>query len=636
MTTAPADPMIGRLVDGRYQVRSRIARGGMATVYLATDLRLERRVAIKIMHGHLADDNTFKTRFVQEARSAARLAHPNVVNVFDQGQDSDMAYLVMEYLPGITLRELLKDYKKLTPEQTVDIMDAVLAGLAAAHKAGIVHRDLKPENVLLADDGRIKLGDFGLARAASANTATGQALLGTIAYLSPELVTRGVADARSDIYAVGIMMYEMLTGEQPYVGEAPMQIAYQHANDTVPTPSSKNPSVPVELDELVLWATARDPEERPHDARDMLDRLREVEPAIRAPRQAPRTQATVVLPDAAMPVGVATAATTVIGGGPVIAAAPPEASDDEAATALSASSDRRRRRGYWIFALVLLLTGLAAGTGWYFGAGPGAMATVPETATLLPDNARQVLAEEGFQVADAERNDPRVPAGQVSGTDPAAGEQARRGSTVTMFVSLGPRMLPMPQVVGQPEADARAALGDFTVAEQAAQQFSGDIAAGSVIAVLGADGNPVGAEYPELGDLTLVVSVGAIPDVTGMPVADAEAAITGAGLVVGTADPEFNDEVPADHVISWAPATDPVRPGDTIVITVSKGPDLIEVPNVITGQTVASARQQLEALGFTVTSNVPGFLEGAVVASVQSPAAGEKLKRGSEVTVNFG
>ncbi len=637
MTTAPADPMIGRLVDGRYQVRSRIARGGMATVYLATDLRLERRVAIKIMHGHLADDNTFKTRFVQEARSAARLAHPNVVNVFDQGQDSDMAYLVMEYLPGITLRELLKDYKKLTPEQTVDIMDAVLAGLAAAHKAGIVHRDLKPENVLLADDGRIKLGDFGLARAASANTATGQALLGTIAYLSPELVTRGVADARSDIYAVGIMMYEMLTGEQPYVGEAPMQIAYQHANDTVPTPSSKNPAVPVELDELVLWATARDPEERPHDARDMLDRLREVEPAIRAPRQAPRTQATVVLPDAAMPVGVATAATTVIGGGPVIAPpAPPEASDDEAATALSASSDRRRRRGYWIFALVLLLTGLAAGTGWYFGAGPGAMATVPETATLLPDNARQALVEEGFQVADAERNDPRVPAGQVSGTDPAAGEQARRGSTVTMFVSLGPRMLPMPQVVGQPEADARAALGDFTVAEQAAQQFSGDIAAGSVIAVLGADGNPVGAEYPELGDLTLVVSVGAIPDVTGMPVADAEAAITGAGLVVDTADPEFNDEVPADHVISWAPATDPVRPGDTIVITVSKGPDLIEVPNVITGQTVASARQQLEALGFTVTSNVPGFLEGAVVASVQSPAAGEKLKRGSEVTVNFG
>ena len=388
---------------------------------------------------------------------------------------------------------------------------------------------------------------------------------------------------------------------------------------------------------MVLWATARDPEERPHDARDMLDRLREVEPAIRAPRQAPSTKATMVIANAAMPVGAATAETTVIGGGaPVVTTTTPEASDDEASAALTTSADRRRRRGYWIFALVLLLTGLAAGTGWYFGAGPGALATVPETATLLPDNARQVLVEEGFEVVDGERNDPRVPAGQVSGTDPAAGEQARRGSTVTMFVSLGPRMLPVPDVVGQPEADARTALGEFAVAEASAQQFSAEIPAGSVVAVLGADGNPVPAEYPELGDLTLVVSVGAVPAVAGMPVADAEAAITDAGLVVSRADAEFSDDVPPDHVISATSATDPVRPGDTIVLVVSKGPDLVEVPNVITGQTVGQARAQLEALGFTVSSNVPGFLEGAVVASVQSPAAGEKLKRGSEVTVNFG
>jgi serine/threonine protein kinase len=282
----PTDPMLGRLIDGRYQVRSRIARGGMATVYLATDLRLERRVAIKIMHGHLADDNSFN----------ARLAHPNVVNVYDQGQDADMAYLVMEYLPGITLRDLIKDYGRLTPEQTMDILEAVLAGLAAAHKAGIVHRDLKPENVLLADDGRIKIGDFGLARAVNNNTATGQALLGTIAYLSPELVTRGIADARSDIYALGIMTFEMLTGEQPYVGEAPMQIAYQHANDTVPMPSSKVPTVPRELDELVLWATARDPEQRPRDARVMLDQLLEVEKLVRPSAADTSMQSTMILP----------------------------------------------------------------------------------------------------------------------------------------------------------------------------------------------------------------------------------------------------------------------------------------------------------------------------------------------------
>jgi len=292
--------MIGRLIDGRYQVRSRIARGGMATVYLATDLRLERRVAVKVMHSHLADDSQFKQRFIQEARSAARLAHPNVVNVFDQGQDADSAYLVMEYLPGITLRDLMQEYGSLTSQQTIDITEAVLSGLAAAHKAGIVHRDLKPENVLLADDGRIKIGDFGLARAASANTATGAALLGTIAYLSPELVTRGVADTRSDIYAVGIMMFEMLTGEQPFKGEQPMQIAYQHANDTVPAPSTKNSKVPAELDELVMWATARDPEQRPRDARAMLDQLHETEALLRLEEPATATiaQRTMIMPSA--------------------------------------------------------------------------------------------------------------------------------------------------------------------------------------------------------------------------------------------------------------------------------------------------------------------------------------------------
>ncbi|WP_255681190.1 Stk1 family PASTA domain-containing Ser/Thr kinase [Agromyces cavernae] len=627
--------MIGRLIDGRYQVRSRIARGGMATVYLATDLRLERRVALKIMHGHLADDNTFKTRFVQEARSAARLAHPNVVNVFDQGQDADMAYLVMEYLPGITLRDLLKDYKRLTAEQTVDIMDAVLSGLAAAHKAGIVHRDVKPENVLLADDGRIKLSDFGLARAASANTATGQALLGTIAYLSPELVTRGIADARSDIYAVGIMMYEMLTGEQPYVGEAPMQIAYQHANDSVPAPSSKNPAVPAEIDELVAWATSRDPDERPRDAREMLDRLREIEPGIRASHLPITTQATAVLPDVAAMTAGATAETHVLGGAPLVATATHEASGVDDTEALSTSAARRRRRGYWLFALVLLLTGLAAGTGWYFGAGPGSFATVPNTSTLAPDVATKALEDAGFVVEPSSRTDPVIPEGQVADTDPPGGSQAQRGSTVTLYVSEGPQILDVPVVVGTPEAEAREALAAFTVADAATQQFSADVASGSVIAALDADGAALGATYPERGAITLVVSVGPVPPVEGLPGGDAEARLTDAGLEVDYNDPVFHDEVPVDVVVTADWTSDPMRPGDTVVLTLSKGPDLVEVPNVVTGQTVAQARTQLEELGFTVVSNVPPFLEGAVVAGTQSPVAGEKVKRGSEVTVNF-
>ena len=297
-TSQQADPLIGRLVDGRYRVRARIARGGMATVYVATDLRLERRIALKVMHGHLSDDTVFQSRFIQEARAAARLADPHVVNVFDQGQDGDMAYLVMEYLPGITLRELLREQRRLTVPQTVTIMDAILSGLAAAHRAGIVHRDVKPENVLLAEDGRIKIGDFGLARATTANTATGAQLLGTIAYLAPELVTRGMADARSDIYSLGIMLYEMLVGEQPYKGEQPMQIAFQHATDSVPAPEREEPGrsrAARRARAVGDREVARRPA-RPTRA-SMLDRLREIERELGIAPQVARTLSAGIIRD---------------------------------------------------------------------------------------------------------------------------------------------------------------------------------------------------------------------------------------------------------------------------------------------------------------------------------------------------
>jgi len=643
------DPMIGRLIEGRYEVRSRIARGGMATVYLATDLRLERRVAIKIMHGHLADDASFKERFIQEARSAARLAHPNVVNVFDQGQDDESAYLVMEYLPGITLRELLQDHKVLTPEQAMDILEAVLAGLAAAHRAGIVHRDLKPENVLLADDGRIKIGDFGLARAATANTATGAALLGTIAYLSPELVTRGIADTRSDIYALGIMMYEMLTGEQPYKGDQPMQIAYQHANDTVPTPSSANPRVPVELDELVLWATARDPEQRPRDARALLDQLLDVQRVLADP-SGPPSNRTMVLP--------AAGATSVLPSGgtgetQILPKArhrtgPVQAAPDDAATTLAAVADRRRRRGRVLMAVVVAVALLAGGTGWWFGSGPGAQASVPDVSGRAPDAATAALTSAGFVVAPDPQTDfsPVVPSGQVARTDPDATTRVQKGSTITLVVSQGPRQLPVPTVVGDTETAATEALSDFTL-QPTSSQFD-ESAAGTVLGISGVDDadTPVdlagAAQYGERRPVTLTVSLGPVPDVAGLSVADAQGALAGAQLTGVESGTEFSDAVASGEVIRYEQqAEGPLRHGDTVNLVVSKGPPPITIPDV-RGKTIDAATSQLQGLGFrvsypTCTAFTCAFYdwEARLPVTETNPVAGLTATKGATITLTY-
>lgn len=622
--------MIGRLIDGRYQVRSRIARGGMATVYLATDLRLERRVAIKIMHGHLADDSTFKSRFVQEARSAARLAHPNVVNVFDQGQDSDMAYLVMEYLPGITLRDLLKDYGKLTPEQTIDIMEAVLSGLAAAHKAGIVHRDLKPENVLLADDGRIKIGDFGLARAASANTATGQALLGTIAYLSPELVTRGVADARSDIYALGIMMYEMLTGQQPFQGEQPMQIAYQHANDAVPAPSSKNPAVPAELDELVLWATEKDPDRRPRDAREMLDRLLEAEKALRGEAV---LQPTMVLPPA---YEIDQGDTQIIN--PAIRQQV-ASSTPAAATTLTTAAAKRRSKGWWLFALVLVLAGVAAGTGWYFGAGPGSLVAIPNVVNKAPDAAVSQLQKLGFKTAQAPEYSTTIAAGMVSSTDPGAGVPAGRGSTVTLRVSQGPKPVTIPPLAGTTIDTAKSAItGVGAKVGTVAEQFDPKVPANTVISATRADNGADisgGGSYFEAASVNLVVSVGAIPDVAGKSVEDATATLSKVKLLTSAGPQSYSDTVEEGDVISAQPQHEPVRPGDTLLLETSKGPEPVTIPDVA-GKTWDVAKKALTDAGFKLKySAIADVAPNAFVVSKVSPAGGTQAPKGSTITVNF-
>ncbi|KQZ25295.1 Stk1 family PASTA domain-containing Ser/Thr kinase [Microbacterium sp. Root553] len=641
-TNQQADPLIGRLVDGRYRVRARIARGGMATVYVATDLRLERRIALKVMHAHLSDDSAFQSRFIQEARAAARLADPHVVNVFDQGQDGELAYLVMEYLPGITLRELLREQKRLTIPQTITIMDAVLAGLSAAHRAGIVHRDVKPENVLLAEDGRIKIGDFGLARATTANTATGQQLLGTIAYLAPELVTRGTADARSDIYALGIMLYEMLVGEQPYKGEQPMQIAFQHATESVPRPSVRNPGVPEQLDELVLWATEKSPDERPDDAQQMLDRLREIErglgiaPAVAAATMSQRSQADSGDVTKVMPSTIAIADPTA-----------PVAAPVDNATLLRRRSSRRRARGAFLLTLVLLLATVAGGVGWWFGSGPGSLVAVPAVAGMSYDDAANALTAEGFVPVRGEENSIDVARDQTIRSDPDEGARLDKGAEVTVVVSIGPASHTAETLNGKTEQEARDYLAGIRVntAETSLVLFS-DADAGRVINafVTPRDGGEVyacaeGCELFEDDAVELYVSAGAFPDVAGLSVDQATKTLTDKQLQVsGDIQYVSSEDVDKDRVIGVADRAEEGnwRPGDQVQLIVSTGPPLFPVPDV-TGMSRDEAAQAIRDAGFEPTWNGiwNAFPNDFTEVTGSDPGEGEQRRKGTKITLQI-
>nr|WP_282851604.1 Stk1 family PASTA domain-containing Ser/Thr kinase [Gulosibacter sediminis] len=648
MSPVNPDTVIGRLVDGRYQVRSLIARGGMATVYVATDLRLDRRVAIKIMHAHLAADESFRDRFIREARSAARLAHPNLVNVYDQGDDEGLAYIVMEYVPGITLRDLLHDHHRLTVEQTIDIMDAVLAGLQVAHRQGIIHRDIKPENVLLADDGRIKLSDFGLARAVTNNTASGSVLLGTIAYLAPELVTKGLADVRSDIYSAGIMMYEMLVGEQPYRGDEPVNIAYRHANDSVPPPSEAQPSVPGVLDDLVVWATERDAEDRPADAGAMLAALRQAERDIANGGGATVPLETAIqnfadndthllavsdndsMPNSVMqPTGpvesvdVATIAPAVEGGAP-------------AARRLQRLNGQKRRAGVLAFFVVLVMAFLAAGLGWYEGIGPGSYGSTPDVVAQAQSDAEATIVASGFTVGEVtEDNSLEVPEGTVISMSPDPNTKLAPDSPIDLVVSAGPRILTVPALEGLSTADAEQAITDagFVVdAETHVTEFSGSIEADHVIRGTTETGETLPQEMAEQQTIRLVVSAGSVPEVSGMSQGEAEQALTDAGLTPAVVDSQYSSSVPAGVVLSQENTSDPMVPGSTVNLVVSLGPDLVEVPDV-TGKPAKDAIAELEAAGFDVDHSIPSVLLDDAKVSSQNPSGGEEVERGSTVKI---
>ncbi|MFP3579501.1 Stk1 family PASTA domain-containing Ser/Thr kinase [Arthrobacter sp. fls2-241-R2A-200] len=654
---ATQDHLIGTTVDGRYEVRSRVARGGMSTVYLATDRRLERDVALKVLHPHLADDPVFLQRLSQEAKAAASLSHPHIVGVLDQGQDGHLAYLVMEYVKGHTLRDVLTEQGALTPRLALALIDPLIEGLAAAHAAGLIHRDVKPENVLIAADGRIKVGDFGLARAVSANTSTG-ALIGTVAYLAPELVLGQPADARSDIYSTGIMLYEMLTGTQPYAGDTPIQVAYQHVNSTVGRPSEVTPGLAEDLDELVQWCTATEAENRPVDGTALLTELRHIRTSLTDEQldHRPASQeasapagATVVLANEgtnhtrALPRDLPSATefiprqsnpTTVLSpaGSPSRHAGlgslaeidadkdlrPPgkrqlkrlerqEAKDQARLAATPVRQLRegnpRRRAVIWIIIIVVLAL-LAATAGWFFGMGPGSPGTVPDVKNKTVAEAQQLLRTAGFQSEPEDVYDDDVSSGLAVGTKPESGQTVRKFQPIELFVSKGAQLFPLPGLSGSSLADAKTALNAARMTlGNITEAFDDHAPAGTVLSQDPAQGTAVRHGTP----VALVVSKGPqpipVPDVRNLTQDEAVKALKDAGLTPVVAPETVNDKkVPQGSVVSQSPANGTLAKGGTVTLTVSKGPKMVKVPSFI-GKQANAAEKELRALGFDVRLN---------------------------------
>jgi eukaryotic-like serine/threonine-protein kinase len=703
---AAGDPLVGRLLDGRYRIGARVARGGMASVYEATDTRLDRLVAVKVMHPGLGDDHEFAQRFVREARAAARLNHPHVVNVYDQGDDAsdgtDTVFLVMEYVPGHTLRDVIRKEAPMAPARALALLEPVVSALAAAHRAGLVHRDVKPENVLIADEahgGRVKVADFGLAKAVSADTqhtATGGVLIGTVSYLAPELVVDGRSDARADVYAAGVVLYELLTGTKPHEGESPIQVAYRHVHHDVPMPSLLEPGVPDYVDALVARATSRDRGQRPADATVLLHHLHRVELALREglasdpelaadllPRRTPAdSTAATGEPTTPEPFDASALAlltevdprdsglvddgspdrTTALerhparvrepAGGPVAAAVtepvrttptstPPPAtavrpaSPGRAPTRVAPVTTTARRRsvkGPVALLLSVLLLGGVAAGAWWFGW--ERWTTTPGVLGLDEAAATAELEDAGLE---AEAGEPayseNVAAGLVIATDPGPGGRVLDGGSVTLVLSLGPERYDVPDLAGRTEDQAQDALAATNLAfGESRGRWSETVPEGQVIRTSPKAGTTLKPDAV----VDLVLSRGRKPievkDFTGQSFETASAALEKRRLRASVVDEQHSDTVAEGDVISQDPTSGTLFRGDTVSFVVSLGPELVEVPRV-RAMGVEAATELLEGLGFEVETEQSDTYLGLGFVSSSDPGQGEEVPKGSTITL---
>lgn len=661
--------LIGHVLDDRYEVVGKLARGGMATVYLAQDLRLSREVAIKIMNDGLGDADDFAARFDAEARAAAHLSHPNVVSVFDQGVDDGRPYIVMEYVKGCTLRNLITREAPMDPQRALDLLEPVASALAAAHAAGIIHRDVKPENVLISDRGEVKVADFGLARAITANShaATTGLVMGTVSYIAPELVTKGRADARSDVYSLGIVLYEMLTGRKPHTGDEPIQVAYSHVHNQIPPPSAElstswrgSRSLPAYVDALVTTAANRDRPNRPLDGGVLLAHLRDAraalvggiedDPELTARMRAttlPAEETTTVVPPRGAsverrftPVTPVSPTFDVSADGALFYSTGPVPYSPQSPHTRSlptlppdaAAPVRRPARWSRLVALILTLAvlGGAGWGGWYLF--EGRWTTAP-TLTLKTQTDAQIAAQaSGVGVVFEREYSEEVPLGQVIRTEPGDGERILREGLMTAWVSLGPERFAVPDVTGKSLAEATDILaathltpGDVT------RTYDDDVPRDQVMKQATAEATQVKRDAP----VGLTVSDGPAPvdltDFTGEKLTTAQKWAKDNRITLNSTE-QNSDTVPAGVVIRQEPTTGTLHRGDTVTLVVSKGPVMVQIPTGLRGMGADTVAQRLQDLGFkTQYSRLVNGGFGMVLRV--DPGEGTSAPRGSTITI---
>jgi serine/threonine-protein kinase len=626
----------GELIDGRYQLISQIAQGGMASIYSALDTRLDRKVAVKIMHPHLAQDEAFVNRFIREAKAAAALTHPNAVSVQDQGWNTNgvpAVFIVMEMVEGNTLREYLEESGKFGIAQTLQYLTAILGALAAAHKLGIIHRDIKPENILISHDGRIKIADFGLAHGAligSTLTAESSVVLGSVSYLSPEQVQRGISDSRSDVYSTGILAYELLVGEKPFSGDSPIQIAYMHVNNRVPRVSQSRSDIPKELDELIFSATSSNPDERPRDAGIFLAAIQDIARSL----DPKRNQLSLELDIPMQKISEKPSRSKI-----KKSKAEPvkEVTEEKPVRELTAGTKRRISKRVRRNRIIAVLLAVALGIGgWYALIGPGSRIVVPSIVGASLDEANAALTPLGLSSEVTEKRfDEEIAAGKILESDPSGGGKVDTGGVVKLVISKGQERYVIPVLTGlTPEVAIKTLTNQPLKSAGIAEEFNSTIPKGLVISSNPSNGQKVKRDTP----VTILVSKGveeiAYTTYVGQSGDQAQNELTDAGFNVESTF-AYSETIAAGAVISQTPAGLVSAPkGSTITLVVSKGSKFVFIPNVYSIET-SKAIAALKDLGLKVKVRSMGKKSVKNVTNV-SPKVGAKVLRGTVVTITVG